>query len=155
MRYDYRAAAPGVVEAMRGLEREIARSGLERPLLHLVKIRASQLNGCAFCLTMHIREAREDGERQERIDLLPAWREAPFYSARERAALAWTEAVTLLPQTGVPNDVYEQARAVFSPTELAYLTLAIVAINGWNRLNVSFRIPPEVEDVSVERVYHA
>ena len=155
MRYDYRAAAPGVVEAMRGLEREIARSGLERPLLHLVKIRASQLNGCAFCLTMHIREAREDGERQERIDLLPAWREAPFYNARERAALAWTEAVTLLPQTGVPNDVYEQARAVFSPTELAYLTLAIVAINGWNRLNVSFRIPPEVEDVSVERVYHA
>lgn len=155
MRYDYRAAAPGVVEAMRGLEREIARSGLERPLLHLVKIRASQLNGCAFCLTMHIREAREDGERQERIDLLPAWREAPFYNARERAALAWTEAVTLLPQTGVPDDVYEQARAVFSPTELAYLTLAIVAINGWNRLNVSFRIPPEVEDVSVERVYHA
>ncbi|MBX6755194.1 MAG: carboxymuconolactone decarboxylase family protein, partial [Thermorudis peleae] len=104
---------------------------------------------------MHIREAREDGERQERIDLLPAWREAPFYNARERAALAWTEAVTLLPQTGVPDDVYEQARAVFSPTELAYLTLAIVAINGWNRLNVSFRIPPEVEDVSVERVYHA
>lgn len=155
MRYDYRAAAPGVVEAMRGLEREIARSGLERPLLHLVKIRASQLNGCAFCLAMHIREACEDGERQERIDLLPAWREAPFYSARERAALAWTEAVTLLPQTGVPDDVYEQARAVFSPTELAYLTLAIVAINGWNRLNVSFRIPPEVEDVSVERVYHA
>jgi len=155
MRYDYRAAAPGVVEAMRGLEREIARSGLECPLLHLVKIRASQLNGCAFCLTMHIREAREDGERQERIDLLPAWREAPFYNARERAALAWTEAVTLLPQTGVPDDVYEQARAVFSPTELAYLTLAIVAINGWNRLNVSFRIPPEVEDVSVERVYHA
>lgn len=155
MRYDYRAAAPGVVEAMRGLEREIARSGLERPLLHLVKIRASQLNGCAFCLTMHIREAREDGERQERIDLLPAWREAPFYNARERAALAWTEAVTLLPQTGVPDDVYEQARAVFSPTELAYLTLAIVAINGWNRLNVSFRITPEVEDVSAERGYHA
>jgi AhpD family alkylhydroperoxidase len=105
----------------------------------LVKTRASQINGCAFCLDMHTREARADGETEQRLYVLPAWRESPLYTERERAALAWTEALTLISKTHAPDDVYEAARAQFSETELVNLTMVIVAINGWNRLAIGFR----------------
>lgn len=126
---------------MLGLENYVRGCGLEPDLLELVRIRASQLNGCAFCLDMHTKDARARGESEQRIYLLNAWREAPFYSARERAALAWTEAVTLLPNREVSDEVYDEAREHFSDEELANLTLAVVAINGWNRLSIAFRRP--------------
>jgi len=141
-RMEYRKVAPGVSQAMSQLERHVRESGLEAPLLELVKTRASQINGCAFCLDMHTKDARAHGETEQRLYALSAWRETPFYSERERAALAWTEAVTLVSETHVPDDVYEQARKQFSEQELANLTLAIIAINGWNRLAISFRTVP-------------
>ena len=113
--------------------------GLEASLLELVKMRASQINGCAHCLDMHSKDARAAGETEQRLYLLNAWREAPFYSARERAALAWTEALTLVSESQVPDTVYEEARRHFSEQELVDLSLAIVAINGWNRLAIGFR----------------
>lgn len=116
--------------------------GLERALLELVKLRASQINGCAHCIDMHSKELRADGESEQRLYLLSAWQESPFYSERERAALAWTEALTLVTNSHVPDDVYELARAQFSEKELANLTLAIVAINGANRINIAFRTVP-------------
>lgn len=133
---------PAGQRAMMGLESVVHASPLEPALLELVKIRASQINGCAFCLDMHTKDARSAGEREDRIHLLAAWRETPLYSPRERAALAGTEALTLLPETGAPDDAYQQADAQFSEEELAALTLAIVAINGWNRLGVGFRKAP-------------
>jgi AhpD family alkylhydroperoxidase len=139
---EYPKVAPGVSQAMSQLERQVRESGLEAPLLDLVKTRASQINGCAFCLDMHTKDARARGETEQRLYALSAWRETPFYTDRERAALAWTEAVTLVAETHVPDEVYEQARAQFSEQELANLTLAIVAINGWNRLAISFRTVP-------------
>jgi AhpD family alkylhydroperoxidase len=139
---EYPKVAPGVSQAMSQLERQVRESGLEAPLLDLVKTRASQINGCAFCLDMHTKDARAHGETEQRLYALSAWRETPFYTDRERAALAWTEAVTLVAETHVPDEVYEQARAQFSEQELANLTLAIVAINGWNRLAISFRTVP-------------
>lgn len=138
-RLDYGEASPGALKAMIGLEAHTRRSGLEHSLLELVKTRASQLNGCAFCLDMHTKDARAAGETEQRLYLLSAWREAPFYTDRERAALAWTEAVTLITEGHVPDDVYEEARAHFNETELVDLTLAVVAINGWNRLAIAFR----------------
>ncbi len=141
MRIDYRRAMPEAVEAMIGLEEAVAASGLEPELLELVRTRASQLNGCAYCLDMHTKDARARGEAEQRLHLLAAWREAPFYTPRERAALAWCEALTLLPQTGAPDDVYAEAAAELDERELVALTLAIVAINGWNRLAVGFRNP--------------
>ena len=132
-------AAPVAMKALAGLEAQVAASGLDPTLTELVKIRASQINGCAFCLHMHTRDARAKGESQERIYLLDAWRESPLYSARERAALAWTEAVTLVSQTHVPDAVYEEVRACFEPEELVKLTLLIVTINAWNRFAISFR----------------
>jgi len=141
-RMEYPKVAPGVSQAMSQLERQVRESGLEAPLLDLVKTRASQINGCAFCLDMHTKDARARGETEQRLYALSAWRETPFYTDRERAALAWTEAVTLVAETHVPDEVYEQARAQFSEQELANLTLAIVAINGWNRLAISFRTVP-------------
>jgi AhpD family alkylhydroperoxidase len=126
---------------MGGLEEYVNGCGLEPNLLDLVRTRASQLNGCAFCLDMHSKDLRARGESEQRIYLLDAWREAPFYTDRERAALAWTEAVTLLPGHEVSDAVYDEALQHFSEEELANLTLAIVAINGWNRLNVAFRTP--------------
>ncbi len=141
-RIDFPAADPASYKAMLDLQGHVNDSGLEKPLMELVKMRASQINGCAFCLDMHARDARLHGERENRLHLLPAWREAPVYSERERAALAWTEALTLVHATQVPDAVYEQARAQFSQQELAKLSLAIVAINGWNRLCVAFRTPP-------------
>ena len=141
-RMEYQKVAPGVSQAMSQLQRYVGESGLEPILLELVKTRASQINGCAFCLDMHTKDARARGETEQRLYALSAWRETPFYSDRERAALAWTEAVTLVSETHVPDDVYELAREQFSEQELANLTLAIIAINGWNRLAISFRTVP-------------
>ncbi|MGE5732683.1 MAG: carboxymuconolactone decarboxylase family protein [Gemmatimonas sp.] len=140
-RFDYETVAPAANEAMRTVERYVRASGLERSLIELVKIRASQLNGCAFCLDMHTKDARAAGESEQRIYVLSAWRDAPFYSERERAALAWTEALTRLAPDGVPDELYERARKVFNEVELVNLTMAVVAINGWNRLSVAFRSP--------------
>ena len=131
--------APGVMQAMKALETAAEKSGLETSLVELVKIRASQINGCAFCLHMHTRDARAKGETEQRIYLLNAWRESPLFSDRERAALAWTESVTLVSETHVPDDVFAEAKARFSDEELAQLTLLIVAINGWNRFAIAFR----------------
>lgn len=141
MRVDYKAELPSAYEAMLGLEAATRRSSLEPALVELVKMRASQLNGCAYCLDMHSKDARARGENEQRLHVLAAWREAPFYSDRERAALAWCEALTLLPQTGAPDDVYAEVQAHFSAPEIAALTFQIVAINGWNRLAVGLRAP--------------
>lgn len=142
-RMQYAKAAPEVVRGMRALQEVVNQCGLDVGLLELVKIRASQINGCAHCLEMHTRAARELGEDEQRVYQLDAWRDSPLYSEREQAALAWTEAVTRLSRTGVSDAVYSRARAQFDEAELARLTLAIVAINGWNRLNIAFRIPPK------------
>lgn len=141
MRLNYRNVLPAAVEAMAGLEDVVAVSTLEPELLELVKMRASQLNRCGYCLDMHSKDARTRGEDEQRLHLLAAWEEAPVYSERERAALAWCEALTLLPHSGAPDDVYERLQAQFGEEEIVALTLAIVAINGWNRLAVGFRSP--------------
>lgn len=138
-RLNYPNASPGALKAMLGFEAYVANCGLERPLIELVKMRASQINGCAYCIDMHSKDARAGGETEQRLYALDAWRETPFYSERERAALAWTEALTLLAATHVPDEIYTAARAQFSEKELVDLTLAIVAINGWNRFAVGFR----------------
>ncbi len=138
-RLDYKSASPSAFKAMLQTELTVHESGLEEPLLELVKTRASQLNGCAWCLDMHTKDARARGETEQRLHLLTAWREAPFYSDRERAALAWTEAVTKLGPEGVADAIYDEARRHFDEKGLVDLTLAIIAINGWNRLNVAFR----------------
>ena len=140
-RIDYRTAAPEGVAAMRGLEAYVRRCGLSQTLLELVRMRASQINGCAYCLDMHSKDARANGETEQRLYVLDAWREAPFYDERERAALEWTEAVTRLSEGGVPDEVYERVRQQFSEKELVDLTVAIIAINGWNRLAIPFRAP--------------
>jgi AhpD family alkylhydroperoxidase len=141
-RLDYAKAAPDGLKAMLGMEQYVRHSGLEPALLELVKMRASQINGCAFCLDMHSKDARAAGETEQRLYALNAWRETPFYSERERAALAWTESVTLVSETHVPDETYECVRLHFSEKELVDLTLAIVAINGWNRLAIPFRTVP-------------
>jgi AhpD family alkylhydroperoxidase len=141
-RIAYDKAAPEGVKAMGTLENYVRHCGLEPSLLELVKFRASQINGCAYCIDMHTKDARAHGETEQRLYTLSAWRETPFFTDRERAALAWTEAVTKVPHSHVPDEVYEQARQRFSEKELADLTLAIVAINGWNRLAISFRKVP-------------
>ncbi len=141
-RVAYPTAAPEVMKAMRALEEQARRSTIERPLLELVRMRASQINGCAYCIDMHSKDARAQGETEQRLYALDAWRETPFFTDRERAALAWTEAVTLVADGHVPDDVYELARRAFSDRELVELTLVIVAINGWNRLAIAFRAVP-------------
>jgi AhpD family alkylhydroperoxidase len=138
-RIDFTKISPKALQAMMGLQNYVNHSGLEHSLLELVKMRASQINGCAYCLDMHSKDARAAGETEQRLYLLSAWREAPFYSERERAALEWTEAMTLLTEGHVPDDVYASARGQFSEAELVDLSMAIVAINGWNRLMVGFR----------------
>jgi len=143
-RIDIAHVKPDAYKAMRGLQAYVDDTGLEPSLRHLVQIRASQINGCAFCVHMHLGDARKAGESQERLDLVAVWREAPLFTARERAALAWTEALTLLADSHVPDDVYAAARAEFSESEMVDLAMAVVAINGWNRLMVSFRIPPRI-----------
>jgi len=141
-RLDFRKVPPTAMQAMLGLEKAVHESGLEPALLELVKMRASQMNGCAFCLDMHSRDARKAGESEQRLYLLNAWRESPGYTARERAALHWTEVLTRLAGHGVSDEDFAEARGQFSESELAFLSLAIVAINGWNRINVGFRTPP-------------
>ncbi|MBP7825538.1 MAG: carboxymuconolactone decarboxylase family protein [Verrucomicrobia bacterium] len=141
-RIKYPEVAPDGLKAMLGLEQYARNSGLEHALLELVKTRASQINGCAFCLDMHTKDARAAGETEQRLYTLSAWAETPFFTERERAALAWTEAVTRVAESQVPDAVYAQARRHFSEKELVDLTLAIVAINGWNRLSVAFRTVP-------------
>src|SRR5260370_6389608 len=141
-RLDLSKVSPAAYKAMAGLEGFVRASGLDPALLHLVRMRVSQINGCAYCLDMHSKDLRASGETEQRLYLLEAWREAPFYTERERAALAWAESVTLVAETHVPDDVYEEGRKQFSETELANLTLAVVTINAWNRLSVAFRVTP-------------
>ena len=138
-RIDYRQASPEAFKALLNTEQQVRSSGLEMSLLELVKSRASQINGCAFCLDMHTKDARALGETEQRLYLLPAWREAPCYSERERAALEWTEAITRIADTGVPDALYARLRRHFDEKTLVDLTLAIIAINGWNRMAVAFR----------------
>ncbi len=150
-RIPYAEAAPEGLKAMLGLESYVRQCGLEGPLLELVKLRASQINGCAYCIDMHTKDARAEGEREQRLYALLAWEETPFFSERERAALAWTEATTKIGEGHVPDPVYEQARRYFSEKELVDLTLAIIAINGWNRLAIGFRTVPGTYDPAQRR----
>jgi AhpD family alkylhydroperoxidase len=134
--------APGVYQAMQGLESYLHQCGLEIPLLHLIKLRASQMNGCAYCIDMHWKDLRAIGANEQRLYGLDAWREAPYYTDRERAALAWTEAVTRVGDTHVPDEVYEEVRPHFTEKELGDLTLAVATINAWNRLAIASRAEP-------------
>jgi AhpD family alkylhydroperoxidase len=141
-RLNYEQVAPGVYDAMDGLDRYIQNCGIERPLVLLVQLRASQINGCAYCLDMHWKDLRAAGENEQRLYSLDAWRECPYYSERERAALAWTESVTLVAGGHVPDSVYDEVRPRFSEKELADLTLAVAGINAWNRLSIAARLRP-------------
>ena len=141
-RLEAQKVSPTAYQAMLGLERFVKQSKLEPALLGLVKMRASQINGCAFCLDMHSKDARAAGETEQRLYALNAWSETPFFTDRERAALAWTEAVTLVADGHVPDAVYEEAMQQFSEEELVNLTMAVVTINGWNRLSIAFRAVP-------------
>jgi AhpD family alkylhydroperoxidase len=141
-RLNYVHASPEGFKAMRQLQDHVEKSGLERKLLELVKMRASQINGCAYCLDMHSKDARAAGETEQRLYVLNAWREAPFYDERERAALAWTEALTLISDGPIEDELYDEVRKQFSEKEIVDLSLAIIAINGWNRLAIPFRSEP-------------
>jgi AhpD family alkylhydroperoxidase len=141
-RLNYGKVAPGVYEAMDPLDQYLQACGLERTLIFLVQLRASQVNGCAYCLDMHWKDLRAAGEDEQRLYSLDAWRECPYYSERERAALAWTEAVTLVADGHVPDAVYDEVRVHFGEKELADLTLAVAAINAWNRLSIAARLRP-------------
>jgi len=138
-RLHYRKLAPEALEAMYAVERYARNSALEPKLLELVRLRASQINGCAYCVDMHTKDARAQGETEQRLYAVAVWQEAPFFTTRERAALGWTEAVTLVSRDHVPDEVYEIARREFSEKELIDLTMVVISINGWNRLAVSFR----------------
>jgi AhpD family alkylhydroperoxidase len=142
VRFNYGKSAPGVYDAMDALDRYLQACGLERRLIFLVQLRVSQINGCAYCLDMHWKDLRDLGEDEQRLYSLDAWRECPYYSARERAALAWADAVTRVAEGHVPDAVYDEARAQFSERELADLTLSVVAINAWNRLSIAARLEP-------------
>lgn len=141
-RIDVTKIKPEAYRAVYGVEDYVRRSGLEHSLLELVKLRASYLNGCAYCVDMHTKDARLAGEKEQRLYAVPVWRETPFFTPRERAALAWTEAVTELGREGVPDDLYEHVREHFSEAEVVDLTLAVIAINMWNRLAITFRTEP-------------
>jgi AhpD family alkylhydroperoxidase len=132
---------PGILKALYGLNAALAKTSLDESLLNLVHLRASQINGCAFCIDMHAKDLRAEGETEQRIYMLDAWREAPFYDERERAALAWTEAVTLVADGHVPNSVYDEVTSHFTDVEVTELTFAIAAVNVYNRLNIAFRTP--------------
>src|SRR6476469_6782873 len=138
-RMNFYQAAPETIKALVALEAQIQASGLEKSLIELVKTRASQINGCAYCINMHTADARKQGETEERLYLLNAWRESPLYTDRERAALAWTEALTLIAETHAPDDLYEAMRAQFSESEAVNLTVLIGAITAWNRVALGFR----------------
>ncbi|HEX5213582.1 MAG TPA: carboxymuconolactone decarboxylase family protein [Pseudolabrys sp.] len=148
-RIDVTKVNPAAYKAVTALQSYVDQSGLDAKLRELIKIRASQINGCAYCLAMHTRDARKIGESDERMHLLDAWREAPIYTARERAALAWTEAVTLVAQGHVPDEIYDEARKQFSEKEIVDLTLAIAAINTWNRIAISLRATPQTESAKI------
>ena len=141
-RIDYGAVAPAALRAVFGVEQYVRQSGLEHDLVALVKLRASYMNGCAYCVDMHTKDARVAGEGEQRLYAVPVWRETPFFTPRERAALAWTEAVTAIGREGVPDELFDEARRHFSESELVDLTMAVVAINAWNRLSISFRAEP-------------
>ncbi|MGB7258278.1 MAG: carboxymuconolactone decarboxylase family protein [Pseudolabrys sp.] len=144
-RIDVTKVNPAAYKAVAALQAYVDQSGLDKKMLNLIKIRASQINGCAFCLAMHTHEGRKLGESEDRMYLLDAWREAPFFTPRERAALAWTEAVTRVADSHVPDEVYDEARKQFSEKEIVDLTAAVVSINTWNRLAIAFRATPQVE----------
>src|SRR5438067_8882950 len=138
-RIDGLKVAPGAYHAMLGLETYLHQCGLEIPLLHLIKLRASQINGCAYCIDMHWKDLRAIGENEQRLYGLDAWEESPYYTERERAALAWLESLTLITEGHVPDELFERTRKVFSEQEIVDLTMAAVAINGWNRISIAFR----------------
>jgi AhpD family alkylhydroperoxidase len=141
-RVDYLTAGRGAFEATLGLEKYLHGTGLEEPLLHLIKLRASQINGCAYCIDMHWKDLRSIGEKEQRLYGLDAWEESPYYTDRERAALAWTEAITNIREGHAPDHVYQEVAKQFTAKELADLTLAIATINVWNRLNIAARTVP-------------
>ncbi|SDE14989.1 carboxymuconolactone decarboxylase family protein [Paraburkholderia lycopersici] len=141
-RLDFYKASPEGTKAMIALEERASRSSIEKPLAELVRLRASQINGCAYCVDMHTTDARKGGETDRRLATVSVWRETPFFTERERAALEWTESVTLLAQTHVPDDVWERVKPHFTDQEIADLTLLVIAINGWNRIAVTFRKMP-------------
>ena len=141
-RINYVENGTGAIKAMFGLAAYVNSSSIEPQLRHLVEYRVSQINGCAYCLDMHSKDLRAEGETEQRIYMVSAWRETPFYTDRERAALEWAESVTLVSESNVPDDVFERAKAQFSEKELIDLTMGVVAINSWNRLNVAFRTAP-------------
>ena len=141
-RIQYTKYSAEALKAMLAMERHLKGCGLEEGLLHMIRLRASQLNGCAFCLDMHWKDARALGETEKRLYGLDAWRESPYYTPRERAALAWTEAVTLVAETHVPDEVYEEARKEFTENELIDLTYAVMSINAWNRMAIAMRVVP-------------
>jgi AhpD family alkylhydroperoxidase len=140
-RIDYAHVAAGARSAQLGMENYVRASGLEQSLLHLIKLRASYLNGCAYCVDMHTKDARLAGETEQRLYAVPVWRETPFFTPRERAGLSWTEAVTEVGRTHVPDDVFEEVRAYFTDVEIVNLTMAVVTINGWNRIAIALRHP--------------
>jgi AhpD family alkylhydroperoxidase len=145
-RIDYQQADPKAMKGMMEIEKYVGNSGLDRTIFELVKMRASQINGCAFCLDMHSKDARAAGETEQRLYGLNAWRETPYYTDKERAALEWTEAVTLISENNVSDELYNSVREHFDEQELVALTMAVVAINGWNRLAIPFRtVPGEYE----------
>jgi AhpD family alkylhydroperoxidase len=141
-RLNFIEVASGAYKSLLPVETYVRGSGLEKPLLELIKLRASQINGCAYCIDMHTKDARASGESEQRLHCLSVWRECPFYTERERAAMEWTEAVTLIAMDHVPDEVYESVRPHFSEKELVDLTMAVIAINAWNRLAVAFRSTP-------------
>jgi AhpD family alkylhydroperoxidase len=150
-RQDYKSVAPEAYAAMLGVETYVRNSGIEKPLLELVKTRASQINGCAYCLDMHTKDARAAGESEQRLYTLSAWRETPFFTDRERAALEWTEAVTQISGSHVSDALYERVRQYFGDKELVDLTMAVIAINGWNRLAIAFQSVPGTYQSSQKR----
>jgi AhpD family alkylhydroperoxidase len=139
-RLNIAALAPDLYKAVRALDGAVMQSGLSRRILHLVKLRASQLNGCAYCVDLHVKESLADGLDPQMLHLVSVWRESPFFDARDRAVLDWTESVTLAAETGIPDSAFERVRAIFSDEEIAQLTLAIATINVWNRIAVSARM---------------
>ncbi len=141
-RLNYAKVAPDALKAMLEIEKYVAASALDHPLYELVKTRASQINGCAYCLDMHTKDARKAGETEQRLYALSAWRETPFFTERERAALEWTEVLTVISENDLPDSLYDSVRKHFDEKEMVALTMAIVAINGWNRLAIGFRTVP-------------
>ena len=140
-RIDYRTVAPGALRAQFGLEQYVRTTGLEHSLLHLIKLRASIFNGCAYCVDMHTKDARAEGETEQRLYGVAVWHETPYFTPRERAALAWTDSLTNIAQTHVPDGVFAEVKEHFTDEEIVALTMAVVAINGWNRIAVALRQP--------------